>query len=595
MSKVKLRAALALGALAMACAPANAAAPVPAAIARMHHLLDERPMLGRTPSDWLAWTRGSFAGTAGFASARPGGLAIARAGAAAVANLLVDDVAHIDALAGAPVDRAEIARRVAAIPPAVRAPFGALVRTVAGAYGAQLAVAREVRSRMRAGFDESSLMTISERDASAARAAAIVRALDSFRDATRGVPVPARIAADPPGLVVLGGDGDDSYASAPGAFRDPVLLVDPAGSDTYETSAGAACVAWPTPTPDTSRCNGLALSILADLGESASNDTYRYDGAMTVVQGSAGPGALGILLDDAGNDRYLGKMTAGKSQRAIGSAWLGGGQGYGLGGVGVLVDRAGADSYRFDVASLAGQSTANTSQGYGQAGGLGIALDLKGNDYWTSNAYGAPHGAFAAVYTMGTGEYGGVGIMDDLGGGNDTYRSEAIADGVDYYAQGFGAFGGLGILADDDGDDDYYTYERALARAGTILNCAYGTGSFAGAGVMIDGGGDDVYYGGTFSAGDVVTMDNGWGAPGAAYGLFVDASGDDSYVMEGEGSSVLLVGRGYYEPTETSLAVGTGEDNLTGTFADLGGRDRYVGGEGADDQVWPLLGIDENS
>ena len=85
--------------------------------------------------------------------------------------------------------------------------------------------------------------------------------------------------SDPEGLVILGGLGDDTYVRS-GLIADPILLVDPAGNDVYRNSAGGACPVSPNVVGDWLACNGLVVSVVADLGGldgAPSNDQYLYD------------------------------------------------------------------------------------------------------------------------------------------------------------------------------------------------------------------------------------------------------------------------------------------------------------------------------
>ncbi len=552
-------------------------------------LIEQAPVIGETPRAWIDWAQGLARSPA--------------AGASAGAADLPTEVARIYAATGTALSataRAAIARGAASVPGAVRAPFADLVATVADALVVQNAIAARVEARARAGLDApAALLGIAERDVMRASAARILGALDGFRRATSdafaamGATVP--IFSDPEGLVILGGTGDDHY-ERDGAVLDPVLLIDPDGADLYENSAGGACPV----TIDVAfggqwmECNSLALSVVADLGID-SDDTYRYDGAPAAIQGAGGPGGLGILLDVGGDDRYEARMT-----RAETGAWGptlyfdGGAQGFGYAGLGVLVDATGNDTYDFAVRSTRGRSIWAFGQGFGGAGGLGLAHDASGADEWITagTGLGRPSNGFVGVYTNGTGFYGGVGLMLDTGLGDDRYDSRVVAQSVDYYALGFGAFGGVGILFDDGGNDDYVTYEEGIGPLviDPILNCAFGTASFGGVGIMIDGGGDDSYYGGTVGPGGATVMNFGFGGPGAAYGAFVDLGGDDVYTMEAIGSRTFVTGHGLLAPEH---GIGDGA-NILGTFVDIGGDDSYsMDGVGNDSQ-W-AFGMDRGT
>ncbi len=229
---------------------------------RAHWLLN-RDTLGKTPNAWIAWAR-----TLSATAAAP----------AASSQSVASAVAQLDALVGVPVTpvlRSQLVAQADRIPDAARAPFASLVATVASAYQAQLPVARDVIARVAAGLDPHKLLlTASERDAMVARQHVILGALAGFRAQTsklfdslaRNVRDDAPLFEDPEGLVILGGTGDGTYNPG-GLFGDPILLVDPAGNDTYNTSAGGACpVTLPGFDPfglggPWMRCNGLALSV----------------------------------------------------------------------------------------------------------------------------------------------------------------------------------------------------------------------------------------------------------------------------------------------------------------------------------------------
>lgn len=565
---------------------------------RARWLLRERDAVGSTPEAWLAWQKRTF--RLGVTAAAP-------------AADLVASVVTLDALAGVPLNssqRAELAASVARIPVQVRAPLASLVSSVTTAYAEQVPLARTIVARLVPDVDLATLVTRAERDAMTARQTSILRAVDAFNAHTASFfathAIDGAVFADPAGLVIVGGTGNDTYTRNEGVLPDPILLVDPAGNDRYENSAGGACPIWPgesappVPVPivggrgtDWLQCNGVAISVLADLGDGAhgsSDDMYLYDGGPAAVQGAGGPGGIGLLVDAGGNDLYHATMTR-CDDIAFFNYFDGGGQGYGYGGEGALLDVAGDDTYRFDVYSSRGHSIWALAQGFGGAGGLGTVTDLGGNDHWLAEGLGLRGGGFEGIYNDGVGFYGGVGLFSDLGAGNDVVRATVTADSVDFYAQGFAAFGGLGIMYDDGGDDSYWTYEEATAAKPAIdpiLNCAYGTASYGGVGIMIDAWGDDSYYGASVSTKGSFVMDNGWGGPGVGYGLFVDQQGDDSYVMEAKGPHPIIAGRG------DQGAAADGEPNWFGTFIDSDGTDSYVGGVGENNTTWLWMGVDQD-
>jgi hypothetical protein len=575
---------------------------------RLQWLVNQHVAVGHTPADWTAIARGFT------------GLAAPQQAALAAPVDLAREVVALDRLAGAKLsarDVAAIEQSAAALPASIRQPFAGLVATVRAAYAAQIPVAKVVNAKLAvANFDPTApLLTTVQRDAMVARQQAIVAALGAFRAAIAGHVGEIRndraAFADPLGLVVLGGSGNDVYSRNPAPFPDPILLVDPDGADNYGTSAGGACPVAPEgdlPPPflvggHMMDCDNLVLSVTADLG-ATSNDVYGYDGPPAAIQGAAGPGALGVLVDVGGDDNYFTKMTRGDVPTFPTTYWDGGSQGFGYGGVGLLLDLTGNDHYEEQVASLQFDS-ADLSQGFGGGGGVGFAVDGGGTDSWYGLGTGQLiNNGFQGIYNNGTGLFGGVGILEEIGG-DDYYFSSVTSTTTDYYAQGFGAFGGLGILDELGGNDYYFTQEVATTPFfGPQLNCAYGTASFAGVGIMVDHGGSDYYEGDTNSPSGAHVMDWGWGGPGAAFGAFADLGGDDVYNEHAESSNgVYYGGFGYYEPSVPdpndpsffdNLVNAPGGSNVFGLFVDIGGTDAYTSPHDADvknDNVW-TFGVD---
>lgn len=557
------------------------------------------PTLGRSPQAWIDWTHASFdTDVTGVEAGSP-------ASGDLVANVL--RIYSSVGLPASPVITRAVADAAVQVPTAVRAPFADLVGVVAGAYEAQMPIARAVAARITPDLDpKTPLLAQSERDAMTASQARIVDAINVFRVRTapyfrsvarNDAPTPdaggtdAALFTDPEGLVILGGLGNATYTRS-GLIPDPVLLVEPAGSDLYLNSAGGACPVSPgSLSVEWLQCNKLAVSVVADIGVRATgltNDEYLYNGVPAAVQGAGGPGGIGILVDAWGDDRYLGTMTRSSAGSPFMYYFDGGAQGYGGAGAGLLLDGWGDDVYDFKVAST-GSSIWAFAQGWGGAGGIGIASDAWGDDQWLSAGLGGVDGnSFQGLYTDGSGMYAGVGIMTDTGLGNDIYRATLTASTPDFYAQGFGAFGGLGIMVEDGGDDDYYTYQHGTSPwIDPLLNCAFGTASYAGIGIMNDIAGNDTYYGESHSdTSGAFVMDNGYGGPALAYGLFTDTAGNDSYTMVARAATRSIIeGRGYFEGMD---------HNTFGTFVDIGGNDTYVGGHGSNNAQWPF-GVDRGA
>lgn len=562
--------------------------PAPAGLSptqQGQYWLDARSMQGRTPQEWVDYVHRTF-NTVDLAP-----VPTAHAD-------LVESVLRLDALAlGTPVpapDRLALAAQAATLDPTVRDAFADAVAAVADAYAAQLPLSRAVNARFLAEFDHGgldlhhNLLTNAERDAMAARAASVLDALNTFRVRTAGRFGPAPLAlacaplfADPANAVVLGNTCDNTYERASGPLKDPVLIIDPAGDDTYHTYAGGADPAGLL-APGSS--NLLVLSVVYDI---AGNDTYSYSGIPATVQGAGSIGAIGMLVDVQGNDRYLESFVRTGSLSILDGIeyyFEGGGQGYGYGGFGLLLDGTGNDVYHITVSSTNGRSIWALGQGFGGLGGLGIASDGVGDDDWLTNGLGISGGTggFQGLYTQGVGFYGGTGISSDTGLGADDWINYDNSTTTDFYAVGFGAFEGVGIMYDDGGANRWIASSDATGSwINPLLNCAYGTASLGGYGVMFGLVNDDYYSDDTISAtGKAHTMVEGFGGVGWGVGVFVDLGGVDQHLAFATGNSPTnkeISGRGVVVANELSNNLGLGEGaNLIAFYLDVGGVDTYV-------------------
>jgi len=331
-------------------------------------------------------------------------------------------------------------------------------------------------------------------------------------------------ADTPVGTISIYGAGDDIHRE-----KNPFILVDAGGNDTYATGAATS--------PST------PISILIDL---QGNDSYISGDAKVP---SFGAGVLGwaYLVDLSGNDTYKSKSLA---------------QGVGFFGIGVLMDRAGDDSYDayvggqgagfFGVGVLA-DLTGNDQyalyqqgQGYGWVLGSGLLVDATGNDVYIGNdtdiqfpsAQTKEHNS-SLVQGMGMGKRadftdghslaGGVGILVD-GAGNDHYSCGVFGQGQAYWY-------GVGILADKAGDDEYKG-----------VWYVQGAGAHFGVGILWEGGGNDHY---------LATHNMAQGAGhDFTVGFLIDEAGDDVY-------------------DAPNLSLGAGNANGMGLFWDKGGKDAY--------------------
>ncbi|MBI2571141.1 MAG: PDZ domain-containing protein [Candidatus Schekmanbacteria bacterium] len=325
--------------------------------------------------------------------------------------------------------------------------------------------------------------------------------------------------------------GDDVYADGTAAARWPgmpvAVAVDFAGDDAYQATAAVAQAA---------AVGGIA--VLVDL---AGDDSYL---ATTVAQGSAIAG-IGLLLDAAGDDAYRGQELT---------------QGVGQVGAGILADLGGADTY--EAGAL--------GQGLGLSRGIGLLLDLTGNDRYYlkgryANDYGDPglynglgqgcgfgdrdeeasggagilidaagHDRFeGGHFSQGGGVYHGWGVLWNGGDGDDTYVGSR-------YNQGFSAHFGAGLLYDEGGDDRYSTLQGA----------AQGLAWDLSASVFVDARGRDTYWGGEFFSQGAAAQ--------SAFALFVDRGGQDRY--GGADDPGIGGPNEYHEGTSFALAVDAGGD-----------------------------------
>lgn len=294
--------------------------------------------------------------------------------------------------------------------------------------------------------------------------------------------------------VLLDLAGKDTYKLAPGSggtgFAGVGILCDLQGDDVYAGSSwtqGAACA---------------GIGLLLDL---AGSDQYTSHG---YAVGFGGPLGVGALIDVAGNDSYLcGKhFPSGYNQSDAPNAkpgdpgyqfeafGLGCGAGRRIwppakesdpfqlaGGVGLVLDLAGDDRYE----------SSNFSQACGYFFGTGLILDLQGNDRYTAARYGYASGA-----------HRGLGLFIDYAG-NDVYDSTGPT-----YNGGCSWDRSVMLFIDAAGDDTY-----RFNRSG-----GFGRADHGSWGVFVDRAGKDTYLGSGFGS-----------ATDASLGIFFDAAGDDDY------------------------------------------------------------------
>ncbi len=365
-----------------------------------------------------------------------------------------------------------------------------------------------------------------------------------------------------PYLLLLDTGGDDAYygGGANLSLENAVsFLLDLWGNDKYGDSASALRTPIAEQTDRAQRAGmafGGALMGYAILADLSGDDLYRN---AVSSMGSARFG-VGMLLDLRGDDTYDGyAFTQGAGFAGIGVlidregkdtyACFHQGQGFGgIKGVGILLDATGDDTYTAHAKPVdfsspqSAQHNASLAQGCGcgrradytdghsLAGGVGILLDVQGNDRYLCGVFG-----------QGAGYWGGVGLAIDLQG-NDT------REGV-WYVQGASAHFAIGYLEDRLGNDSYIA----------TMNMTMGAGHDFAIGFLLDADGDDTYSAPSLALG---------GANANGIGIFVDLKGNDTYRATTSSANfgrANPIGRGTLR--ERALALGL--------FLDAEGNDTY--------------------
>lgn len=365
-----------------------------------------------------------------------------------------------------------------------------------------------------------------------------------------------------PYLLLIDTGGNDTYfgAGANLSLENAIsILIDIDGDDHYIDTESMRKTPIPEVT-DRKQRQGMAFggavmgyAVLADLN---GNDLYRTASAGI----GAGRFGVGLLMDTKGDDTYDGYAFA---------------QGGGFGGIGILMDREGRDRY----------ACFTQGQGFGFLKGVGLLLDATGNDTYIAHdkptdfpsaqtaernvslAQGCGFGR-RADYLDGRSHAGGIGILIDIQG-DDHYQC-----GV--FGQGAGYWGGVGMLLDIQGDDvregvcyvqgasahfaigyleDRLGNDRYLAS----MNMAMGAGHDFSVGFLMEGSGNDEYDAPSLALG---------GANANGIGVFVDRTGDDSYRLRSQSATLgraNAMGKGTLRERAFAL----------GLFLDDGGNDSY--------------------
>jgi hypothetical protein len=390
----------------------------------------------------------------------------------------------------------------------------------------------------------------------------------------------------PLGKIAFSGDsGSNEYRG-----DDYFLIVDCGGDDTY-TGATAATATLDRP-----------VSVVIDF---AGDDTYIADEHTNCAQGSGTLG-IGILVDEQGNDTYtVYDNGQGSATFGVGILWDGGGddsfsgrvfcQGAAQFGVGELINIGGNDTY---YAFYSSQAFANTA-------GYGLLLDTEGNDTYTAEPYklmtpgvhghndnvnyslcqGVGFGRRADLYdghSMG----GGMGVLVDLAG-DDVYTAGIYAQASAYwfaagllydkagndiydayfFVQSGTAHMGITELLDDEGDD-FYKARQAISVGGAHdISISW----------AIDRGGNDHYEcwyedadGNKTSGGLLLGASTANGM-----GFCINIGGDDIYdVLDEPNKGQTSIGFAQHRVNNESASYRNTFPDV-GIFIDIGGNDTY--------------------
>ncbi|MBC8204530.1 hypothetical protein ISS30_00720 [bacterium] len=361
-------------------------------------------------------------------------------------------------------------------------------------------------------------------------------------------------------LLVLDLGGDDRYEGPIGgcaSLSNPIsIAIDLDGDDSYICE-------------DAKPCQGSGLFGAGVLIDWNGNDVYK---AENMAQG-CGFFGMGMLFDLAGDDDYQSKLSSqgcgyfgvglllessGKDEYYL----YGEGQGFGgVGGIGIIADADGDDKYTgepyskvvnrgdyhseniVNVCNVQGVGSGRRGDGgdgHSWAGGLGVLIDLKGDDEYLSGNW-----------SLGTGYWFGTGLVFD-GAGDDLYKSV-------YFTQASGAHYCIGAMIDQSGDDRHELFENA----GACLSFGW---DYAVT-LLIDHQGDDYYQakGGGLALETIRSQS-----------FLFELGGNDTYILdagaEGMGQSAHRLGYDKILP----LAPFYYYSGSIGLLIDSGGDDNYL-------------------
>jgi len=361
-----------------------------------------------------------------------------------------------------------------------------------------------------------------------------------------------RVIETPHGRVIVGGPGPNRYTDA-----GVLAIIDVGGDDDYIFAN----------TEDT--LGTRPLRVIVDFG---GDDVYAVDGV-----GGPAAGILGIsvLIDRAGNDRYLQGPSPSFKPREHDRRTL------------VLPDPEGVDTRLVPYVLLYGDPAQPDEPGVAlDAGfafgagflGVGLLIDEAGDDCYLGQKY-----------SFGTGFWSGVGVLHDCSG-NDVYAAGTGAIGA-------GINGAFGLLDDRAGDDHYQclgTFENSYS-VGTEFDNGYGGHGIGfgsswrvesrggrrkvvptlggGVGLLFDSAGSDSYVGSSFGV-----------ASGYAggMGMAIDLAGNDTWFVKRGPDG------GNHSGFSGNHALGNGCHRGVGFLLDCAGNDRYSASNLGGGTAWDI-------
>lgn len=272
---------------------------------------------------------------------------------------------------------------------------------------------------------------------------------------------------DPLGMIILGGSGDNVYDPQPVGPTDwegPILVVEPAGNDTYNVPIAAPFVVHRDQLPGPG--NILSTQVSSIALEFGGNDRYNNRTASADLGGEFGQA---LLLDRHGDDKY--------GDPSIHDTTAKGGPGFAY-----LLDEEGEDAYHSD--GYEDSHFAITDTGgiaYAHRGGTAILWDEQGDDaYIAGNDAHLTHGVANNRQAKAL-------LWDERG--NDTYDANFLAYGHsrnDAYAR----------FLDERGNDSYSIFSPGLdfgAHTEELVSVRGDSVLQRGLGEFIDAAGQDTY------------------------------------------------------------------------------------------------------